>query len=301
MICQHSKSNLLQQINGEVLFSCNECSSIYKKTNIDPQDHYKDFYKNEIATRFHSPIEILIRGFRFFRAFKIFTLYPGAKRILDVGCGRGYLLYYLKKIFHYEVADGTQISKNAVDFARNTLKLNIYANDLLQLKLKPDSYDIVSLWHVLEHVKNPEEYVKEIMNILKPNGKIIIEVPNFNSWTRPITGKYWLGLDLKNHIHFFTPNTLINLLRKYKYKINKVHTYSLEYSTFISTESLVSRITNSEQKFYKAIQGKGSYHKILHHILLFLLLAPIFFIINGLLFFSKRGEVLLVIARKNES
>lgn len=301
MRCPHQKPSALYKFSGASLLNCGDCGLVFAKNgnNFDPAEHYKDFYQNEIAARFPSPVEYLIRVFRFFRAFKTFTLYPKAKSILDIGSGRGFMLYYLKKYFGYTRAEGTQISNNAVEFSRNKLGLTIYDKDFLEIASKNMHFDIVSLWHVLEHVADPESYIEKAWKTLNNNGKLIIEVPNFNSWTRKLAGPYWLGLDLKNHFYFFTPQSLTLLLEKYRFKINTIHTYSLEYSTFISVQSIISRITKTDQQIYESLQGKPTDIRIIYHILLFCIITPICFIINLLLFFSKKGEVLLIIAEKS--
>ena len=170
---------------------------------------------------------------------------------------------------------------------------------MLDLPFENGSFDIVTMWHVLEHVAKPEEYISKIFGILRDRGRLIIEVPNFNSWSRGITGKYWLGLDLDYHITFFTPESLSSMLKKYKFKIKAVHTFSLEYSIFISAQSLVSLFTKSEHVFFRLLQAGGFNRRLISHGFLFILLAPFCLLINLFLYFSKRGEVLLVIAEKN--
>lgn len=208
------------------------------------------------------------------------------------------MLYYLKKYYHYRRSAGTQISKNAVEFSRNKLGLEIYDQDLLALPLEDKSFEVVTMWHVLEHVTKPEEYIEKIKALLTDGGRLIIEVPNFNSWTRAFTQQYWLGLDLEYHITFFTAASLACLLRKCGLEVKSVHTFSLEYSTFLSAQSIISRITQTDQLFFRSLQA-GAYSPWLFlHGLLFIIIAPLCFIINVLLYFSKRGEVLLMIAKK---
>jgi len=243
-------------------------------------------------------VEYIIMVFRFFRAFKIFTLAPRAKSILDIGSGRGFTLYYLKKYYNYRRTAGTQISKNAFEFSRDKLRLEIYDKDILELSLENPRFDIITLWHVLEHVAEPEKYIKKIYDLLNDDGRLLIEVPNFDSWTRRITKKYWLGLDLNYHMTFFNPKSLRNLLGKYGFKIKSANTFSLEYSTFTSAQSIVSLLTRSDHLFFKSTQTAAFDKRIVRHIFLLAFLAPICLLINLLLYFSKKGEILLVIAEK---
>jgi len=301
MICGHRHYKEISKFDTTFLYSCNKCGVIFTNKYLikfNPKDIYETYYKNEMASRFGFGIERVIRLFRFFRAFKIFTLYPHAKSILDVGSGRGFMLYYLKRYYKYRRAAGTQISKNAIEFSINDLGLEIYDKDLLELSMD-SSFDIITIWHVLEHVVEPEKYIEKIFNLLKDNGKLIIEVPNFNSWTRALTKRYWLSLDLNYHITFFTPESLSLLLKNHGFKIKTIHTYSLEYSAFTSAQSLISLITRTDCLFFQYLQTSEFNKQLVLHIFLFILITPICFLINTLLFFSKKGEVLLIVAEKD--
>ncbi|MEI6634152.1 MAG: class I SAM-dependent methyltransferase [Chlamydiota bacterium] len=300
-VCVHEHKNELHNYHGRCIYTCDTCGLIFADSliaGLDPTSTYANFYKHGSGARFNFGLEAVIRLFRFWRAFKIFTINPRATKMLDIGSGRGFTLYYLKKYYGYARAVGTQISKNAYEFSRTKLGLEIYNGDLLGLRLEDKSFDIITMWHVLEHVLKPEEYVKRISELLSDNGMVLIEVPNFDSWTRKITGEYWLGLDLEHHVTFFTPDTLVSLLEKYGFKIRKIHTFSLEYSAFISAQSIVSVVTESDQLFFNYTQTGDRAKVRISHIALLALLVPICLVINILLFFSKRGEVLLVVAEK---
>ncbi|PIS09685.1 hypothetical protein COT75_00620 [Candidatus Beckwithbacteria bacterium CG10_big_fil_rev_8_21_14_0_10_34_10] len=300
MICSHKLKTKVAQYGKTSLFQCCSCNLIYSnkyKKKFDPRLLYRNYYKTESQGRFKFFLEDIIKIFRFFRAFKIFTIYPRAKSILDIGCGRGQMLYYLKKYYHYGTV-GTQLDQRALDYARKKLGLKIFNKDLLKIGFKKKSFDVVSLWHVLEHIKTPQHYLKKINFLLNKNGFLVIEVPNFNSWTSYISKGYWLGLDLDYHLNFFTPSSLSKIISNNGFNIKRIHTFSLEYSTFISVQSLVSRITRTDQLVFNWLQDKKFQPAIVFHLFLFILLTPICFFINLFLYFSKKGEVLLLIACK---
>jgi SAM-dependent methyltransferase len=303
MGCDHQRYKALSRFRENSIYECRDCGLVFDRKYIEkfnPEDLYADYYGNEITKvgRFVFGIEDVIKLFRFFRAFKIFTICPKAKKILDVGSGRGWTLYFLKKIYGYERAAGTQISKNAYEFARNALGLEIYNKDLLKLDLGKASFDLVTIWQVLEHVLDPEGYIAKMGELLERDGRLVIEVPNFNSWTSGLTGKYWLGLDLDYHMFFFTRDSLTALLEKHNFKIKWFQTFSLEYSTFISAQSLVSFFTKSEHLFFSYMQTGDFRWSLLLHIPLFILLVPVCLLANILLHFSEKGEILFFVAQK---
>lgn len=302
MICSHRNYREIYKFETATLYQCDECKLIFSDKSwqdFDSKKLYEKYYTNEIASRFNITVEYIIRLFRFFRAFKIFTVSPYAKSILDIGSGRGFMLYYLKKYYKYQRTAGTQIAKNAFEFSRNKLGLEIYNRDLLELNFDNFTFDIITIWQVLEHIREPERYIEKAFDLLNSHGKLIIEVPNFNSWSRTLTDEYWLGLDLDYHLNFFTPESLTRLLKKYNFKIKTIHTFSLEYSTFLSVQSLVSLFTKSEHLFFRYIQTIKLYPRFIVHIFLFILLTPICFLVNILLYFSKKGEVLFILAEKS--
>lgn len=301
MICNHAHHREFIQYDKTMLYQCPECSGIFTNAiwqKIDPKELYKDYYKSESSGRFNPFIESLIKMFRFWRAFKITKACPNASKILDLGSGRGLTLHYLKKYYHYTRTAGTQISQNAYKFSRNVLGLEIYDKDLLDLSIEERSFDIVTIWHVLEHVPNPDQYIQRISSLLNDSGRLIIEVPNFSSWTRPLTGQYWLGLDLKHHMHFFTPQSLSTLLERHDFKVKRIRTFSLEYSTFLSAQSILSWLTKTDHIFFENLQTSGLKKLLNLHTLLFILLLPFCFLINLILYFSTKGEVLYILAER---
>lgn len=305
VICPHPNAVVGYRYGSE-LYVCPDCHLVFQvanPTSLDAKSHYQDFYKNEIASRFQfKAVEKVVKAFRFFRAFKIRLIDRRAKKILDVGSGRGFTLYFLKKYCHFERTAGTQLSRTAYEFSKQKLGLEIYHEDLLQIPFEKESFDLVTMWHVLEHVAKPQEYVQRIHELLSPGGKLIIEVPNFDAWTRIVTKKYWLGLDLENHLNFFTVDSLSSFLKRCGFAIRLAHNFSLEYSVFFSAQSLVSFFTQSDQLFFKFLQGeKMKTGTLIFHLLLFIILSPLCLFINLGLYFSRRGEVLLVVAEKTHS
>jgi 2-polyprenyl-3-methyl-5-hydroxy-6-metoxy-1,4-benzoquinol methylase len=300
-ICKHNTTHKIDSVNNINLYKCKDCEIILSdryKEGYDIKKVYTDYYRNEIVGRFLYGVEYVVKAFRLFRAFKIHKLNPHAKSILDIGSGRGYMLYFLRKHYGIEDVVGTQIEDNSYIFSKKVLKLNIFNKDLLDIKFNKNRFDTITMWHVLEHVREPEKYIMKFVNLLKKGGNLIIEVPNYDSWSRRLTGKYWLGLDLDYHLYFFDTKSLIKLLEKYNFEIKKVHTFSLEYSVFTSTQSLVSWITKTDHLFFKLIQNGKISGSSLISIPLFIFLFPVCLVINMVLYNTMKGEIILVVAQK---
>jgi ubiquinone/menaquinone biosynthesis C-methylase UbiE len=83
-------------------------------------------------------------------------------------------------------------------------------------------FDLVTLWHVLEHLSDPSSVMCEIYRILKPQGLLMLEVPNFDSLPSSLFGNAWFTLEAPRHLYHFTPKTVSALLKKHHFKIAKL-------------------------------------------------------------------------------
>ncbi|MFA6355260.1 MAG: class I SAM-dependent methyltransferase [Candidatus Paceibacterota bacterium] len=303
MLCKHEKFDIILEPKDYKLYRCLDCDLIYSQKNeekiLNQTEVYSNYYKEDTGGRFSFIVEFIVKMFRFMRSYKIYSLNTKAKSILDIGSGRGWILYFLKKYFKYDRVVGTQIAINAYKFSTEKLKLEIYNKDLLELSFDK-KFDIVSILHVLEHVESPEEYIEKIYEILESKGILFIEVPNYNAWSRRLTLNHWLALDLKHHLFFFTPKSLTDLLEKYNFKVKKLETFSLEYSTFTSTQSILNLVTNSDSYFFNWLSHRDSNPKIIWHAFLFVIFFLPCLLINLFLYFSNSGEVITIIAQKND-
>mgnify|MGYP000513018722 CR=1 FL=1 len=125
--------------------------------------------------------------------------------LLDVGCGTGAFL----KIMHDNGWDTCGVEPNSK--ARNHVaSLGINVQTSLQ-DLKNKSFDVITLWHVLEHLPNLYEAVNQIKMLLKPGGFLIIAVPNFNSFDANYFQSYWAAYDVPRHLWHFSRKSIPKL------------------------------------------------------------------------------------------
>lgn len=130
-------------------------------------------------------------------------------RILDVGCGNGDFLAALKAR-GWEVY-GTEFSPAACDLAREK-GVAVQQGDLLSAAFPDGFFDVVTLWHVFEHLPEPRNELAEIQRILSSDGLLVIEVPNNGSLGFRLTKKKWYHFDVPRHLQHFTPETLRQIL-----------------------------------------------------------------------------------------
>ena len=141
------------------------------------------------------------------------------KKLLDIGSGSGQFLYEMKDFG----MEGHGIEPG--NFDKESAKrhcLNIKNTDLIKAKYPKEYFDIITMNHVLEHIPDPAKNIKEIYRILKKNGRLIVGVPNYNSFAYLLFGKNWYQLDVPRHLHDFSDKMLIRKLKENRFRIDKV-------------------------------------------------------------------------------
>ena len=137
-------------------------------------------------------------------------------RILDIGAGVGDFLSVCKN-------DGWQtIGIEPSDKAKNIAKSKGVSFVENLSELENHSFDIITMWHVLEHVPNLEEQITELKRLIKPNGTIIIAVPNFKSFDAKHYGQFWAAFDVPIHLWHFSKTAIQKLFAKEKLELIKV-------------------------------------------------------------------------------
>jgi len=150
-----------------------------------------------------------------YRIERIISIKPGVKRLLDIGCGAGLYLDYLKNK-GYSV-EGIELSPWGYNIAKNKLGLKVH-NDLIE-NLEPPKvkFDVITLYDVIEHTTNPNTFLQEIKKWLKKDGLMIINVPNIDSKISKHAGKYWNKLSPPDHTLHFNEKSISYLLNKNGY------------------------------------------------------------------------------------
>lgn len=138
---------------------------------------------------------------------------PGS--LLDVGAGTGEFLKAAKEK-SWRVA-GVEPNRNAVALAKEK-GISLYPE---LSDLKNQKFDVISLWHVLEHISNLEEVVEELGQLLNPKGILVIAVPNYNSYDAKYYKENWAAFDTPRHLWHFSKNSIVKLF-KTDFKLRKI-------------------------------------------------------------------------------
>lgn len=139
-------------------------------------------------------------------------------KILDVGCGNGQLTGWMKE--HGWRTYGVDINKEACEQAER-LGLNIFCGELQNANYTNDFFDVIIIHHALEHLYDPLALLKECFRILKRDGILIIDCPNFGCFQNKLFGSKWFAIDAPRHLYHFECDTLRKLLITAGFKIDK--------------------------------------------------------------------------------
>lgn len=147
-----------------------------------------------------------------------------SKTILDVGAGTGEFLKVCQDN-SWEVF-GTEPDLDARKIAKNK-GINLQEN---LSKINSQKFDIITLWHVLEHVENLQEYIKSLKELLKVDGKIIIAVPNYKSFDATSYNEFWAAFDVPRHLWHFSQISISKLFNKENMFVEK--TLPMKFDSF---------------------------------------------------------------------
>jgi len=179
-------------------------------------------------------------------------------RLLDVGCGSGQYLSIMKSL-GWDVK-GTEVDQNAAAIARNEYGLDVFVGNLEDAHFPSESFNIITLIHVIEHLYDPIHLLIECRRILKPGGKLILTTPNIESLGHALFKGDWRGLEIPRHLMVFSLNSIELCTRKAGFK-----TTVLRGSARISLDVyLESKLIRNNRKAsdipklsYKIYRAKG--------------------------------------------
>jgi 2-polyprenyl-3-methyl-5-hydroxy-6-metoxy-1,4-benzoquinol methylase len=185
-----------------------------------------EYYKSESYISHSSSSKGLIN--KIYHKVRTYTLKQKVKLIqsktngldhLDIGAGTGHFINATTQAGFNTL--GLEPDKDARQLANSTFKVNIQPLDELH-KLEDNSRDVITLWHVLEHVYDLQKDVTKMTSILKEDGVMIVAVPNRNSYDAKKYKEFWAAYDLPIHLYHFVPNDIRNLFGQFNMEVKEV-------------------------------------------------------------------------------
>lgn len=222
-----SDAKQLYKINYYHYFCCSNCKTLFlhpKPTERAVNQYYKTLFGYSTGKveecRIRERARIIIAQLRKFN--------PQGKTLMDIGSGYGYFLDEANKL-NLEVT-GIEPSKKLHSISINQLiDINIIFSSFEQYfkKKQKEKFDFITLIHVIEHVSNPEDFIRMASKMLNKNGILYIETPNYNSWLAKTEKENYTFLTPPDHIWIFSKFSMIRIIEKIKQlNILRISTYS---------------------------------------------------------------------------
>lgn len=173
----------------------------------------------------------------------ISSIQKGKGQLLDIGAGTGDFLVTAKNA-----------GWNSIGFEPNLAARNLALSKGIELvddtALLPNhSLDAITMWHVLEHVPDVEKQLQELKRLLKPNGTLLIAVPNYKSYDAQYYGADWAAYDVPRHLWHFSKKSMDKLTAKVEMKVTQIHPMVFD-SFYVSL--LSEKYKNGKMNFLKA-------------------------------------------------
>ena len=148
-------------------------------------------------------------------------------RVLDVGCGAGYFL--IKCLEKGWIVKGVENNKNAKKILPPEISKHVF-EDLEALKSHPEKYDIITMWHSLEHLHDLNSSIQDMKKLLRPNGTIVVACPNHKSFDAIFYKENWAAYDVPRHLWHFDKKSMRDLFSLHNVQLIK--TFPMYWDSF---------------------------------------------------------------------
>nr|WP_325451790.1 class I SAM-dependent methyltransferase [Gelidibacter sp.] len=190
------------------------------------KDRLPDYYKSDdyishtdSKRNVFEKVYHLVKGIALKRKIRLInSVSKNTKSLLDVGCGTGdFLQVALESGW---AITGIEPNEQARAIANQKTNQSVFDSEQL-FNLKPQSFDVITLWHVLEHLPELEAHFSLFNKLLKPNGVLIIAVPNFKSYDAQLYKEFWAAYDVPRHLWHFSQESIKRLANGVEMKLIK--------------------------------------------------------------------------------
>lgn len=176
----------------------------------------------------------------------------GQGRLLDFGCGGGTFLQRMHRQGWH--VTGVDVSPAAVRRVSEGLGLPALLGTLPHPGLRPGSFDVITMWHSLEHVHRPMAVLQEAYRLLAPGGKLLVAVPNIDSLSFRWFGAAWYALDLPRHLTHFAPWSLRMMLQNVGFTVGPIR--MVPHNNWLQTSAKQSAGTRGSPRWHRLFTAR---------------------------------------------
>ncbi|MEH6580441.1 MAG: class I SAM-dependent methyltransferase [Halioglobus sp.] len=248
------------------LCRCNDCALVNTVPSDpaydsdEPEDAvYSETYYGSSTSKFLTVIEFLLKKATTARARKIIRLWRAAKptsaspAVLDIGCGRGLLL----RSFQEEGASVLGLERQEFPIDESCSDI-VRAGALDDAECENRNFDIIILWHVLEHLSEHEKLLDNIKQHLNTGGVLALAVPNYDSLQQRLFAGHWFHLDLPRHLVHFESDWLCEQLERRGFIIEQQKHLDPVQNSYGFIQSTLNQISTEHQNAYYKLLKHGN-------------------------------------------
>lgn len=207
------KDYFLTQEPFEIMV-CEDCGLLYttpKPSDEKLGDYYKsdEYYSHQENKKGFIPrVYEAVKSVNLKHKIAIATQGKEPGRLLDIGCGVGDFLHFAEQ--NGWQCTGAEPSEDAASIAKKRIKAEIMLPKDLE-KLPDESFDVITMWHVLEHVSDLQWQVNQLNRLLKKGGRLVIALPNFRSYDAQYYKDKWAAYDVPRHLNHFSQDSIAKI------------------------------------------------------------------------------------------
>jgi 2-polyprenyl-3-methyl-5-hydroxy-6-metoxy-1,4-benzoquinol methylase len=255
------------------VFECHSCGFRYTNPRPEPDQlgayYQSEDYVSHSDTRrgFVNNVYHYVKRYSLRRKFKLIASYKNTGKLLDIGCGSGAFPGFMQ-------AKGFQVTAIEPDENARATALSTYGVEALpeeEIKtLAENSFDSITMWHVLEHVYALHQRMEQLQKLLSPEGYLFIALPNCNSWDAKHYREFWAAYDLPRHLYHFTQPAMEFLAGQYGFRIVKKLPMKFDayYVSMLSEKykggSILNAFKNGFISNMKAAGGNMEYSSVIY-------------------------------------
>ncbi|HEX9109703.1 MAG TPA: class I SAM-dependent methyltransferase [Longimicrobiales bacterium] len=212
------------------------------------------YYKASERARFPAAVEALQRRLYGARARAVEALAGRPGRVLDIGCGPGFLLDAFRR--RGWEPQGVELGDAAAAHAREVLRIPVHVGPRESWPWPEGHFDAVVMWHVLEHWPDPREPLTAVARLLRPGGAFMVGVPNFDSLEARVARDRWFHLDVPRHLAHLTPRWLRAELPGRGFEVRRLSYVVPEFDVFSFVQSALNRLGLRQNLLYDLLRGR---------------------------------------------
>lgn len=266
-VCKHACSTHLFEASSWETFAqdkvysiqqCNNCASTYTIPELSEHE-LSEFYEKGLyggkTNRFNSFVKIVSNIFQAERLRKV-SCDQKSGSLLDIGCGKGkFMSYAADKRWR---VSGIEPAETGSTIAERQVGIPIFRSlDDLE---NDEPFDVVTMWHVVEHLLEPTEELQRIKPFLKQDGRIFIAIPNFESIQSKLGKSKWSHLDVPRHRVHYTPQSISNLLNSVGYDVQYIDHFSFEFNPLGALQTALNLLGCQPGIIYNLLKRNFSYN-----------------------------------------